>query len=780
MRIRATFIATWIVLAAALAPALAQDLYWDVNGATPDGSDSSSAPGTWGVDSFWTTDSTGALATGPWIADRTAIFSAGGNASGTFDVTVSGTQQAAGITIEEGTEITIKDGTLALSGAGNVTVTPGSAILRIDSVISGVGVNYTGAGILILGGANTYSGPTSIGAGSTLKLGAAGVIPDGPTGSVVTLPTAANNGAIFQLNGFNETVTSISGGNGLTPASTIALGANTLTLSNPNGETFNGLFTSSAGGKIVKEGSGSITLVGQSNGFVSGEFVLNAGNVAIGNVNIFGTSGNNSKLTINGGSLSNSAPATGRSMSTANIDIGGSFAYDGTGTANVEWLGTAVSGEGTAVVTLKAANPTITINQTSTGTFIFRGPIGDEGASRGFTKSGNGVLTLNHPSSTYGGATTILQGQLRIDANASLGNGQGAINLSGGSLNSTQSRLTTDPTPVSIPIPNPINLTANSIISTTFAGATTPPAPTSEMELSSNSIGGTGGTLTLRNDAASGGANPTNQFEPRFSGNGFDFPRPIEIAAGLNSVTRTTRLNTSNATGTQTFSGIISGPGKYRRMTAGGTTKFTAANTFSGGTDVEGGTLTIEGTAATAGAGNVAVTGGVLQIASGVANAILDTATLSISGTGKVDLGASINELVAALSLGGMSQLGGTYGSSASAATNKLDQWFTGTGILTIPLASLLGDFNSDGKVDAADYAVWRENLGTMTMLPNDNNLGTPIGQPHYDLWLSHFGSMSGSGSGAALGTAVPEPTSLWLVAAVVGWTVAGRRRRVS
>src|SRR6185369_6538806 len=35
----------------------------------------------------------------------------------------------------------------------------------------------------------------------------------------------------------------------------------------------------------------------------------------------------------------------------------------------------------------------------------------------------------------------------------------------------------------------------------------------------------------------------------------------------------------------------------------------------------------------------------------------------------------------------------------------------------------LNGDFNSDGKVDAADYVMWRNNDGTSNALPNDNGL---------------------------------------------------------
>ena len=49
------------------------------------------------------------------------------------------------------------------------------------------------------------------------------------------------------------------------------------------------------------------------------------------------------------------------------------------------------------------------------------------------------------------------------------------------------------------------------------------------------------------------------------------------------------------------------------------------------------------------------------------------------------------------------------------------------------------GDFNENGIVDAADYTMWRDNLGSTTALPNDPN-GTPVGAAAYDTWKAHFG----------------------------------------
>ena len=90
--------------------------------------------------------------------------------------------------------------------------------------------------------------------------------------------------------------------------------------------------------------------------------------------------------------------------------------------------------------------------------------------------------------------------------------------------------------------------------------------------------------------------------------------------------------------------------------------------------------------------------------------------------------------------------------------------------VVALPIG-LPGDYNQDGTVDAADYTVWRNNLGSSTALPNDDTLG--VGPDDYDRWKTHFGESSGSG--AAVNSPVPEPHSDVLVAicALVGMLAA-------
>lgn len=89
----------------------------------------------------------------------------------------------------------------------------------------------------------------------------------------------------------------------------------------------------------------------------------------------------------------------------------------------------------------------------------------------------------------------------------------------------------------------------------------------------------------------------------------------------------------------------------------------------------------------------------------------------------------------------------------------------------------VVGDYNDNDVVDAADYAVWRDNEGTSNALPNDP-IGGVIGSAHYDQWRSRFGNTSGAGAGVAA-TAVPEPSTLSLTG--LGLVLAGlaRGRRV-
>jgi hypothetical protein len=84
-------------------------------------------------------------------------------------------------------------------------------------------------------------------------------------------------------------------------------------------------------------------------------------------------------------------------------------------------------------------------------------------------------------------------------------------------------------------------------------------------------------------------------------------------------------------------------------------------------------------------------------------------------------------------------------------------------------VATVPGDFNFDGTVDAADYVEWR------------NGLGSLYSPSHYDIWRSHFGALLGSrsGSGASaesLSAAIPEPACIALSVIGLSMLLLGNR----
>ena len=79
------------------------------------------------------------------------------------------------------------------------------------------------------------------------------------------------------------------------------------------------------------------------------------------------------------------------------------------------------------------------------------------------------------------------------------------------------------------------------------------------------------------------------------------------------------------------------------------------------------------------------------------------------------------------------------------------------------------GDYNGNGIVDAADYSLWRDNLGATGIAgsvtgdgTSDNLLGVPDGdvdQFDYDYWVQQFGTNAAT----AATITIPEPSTLLL-----------------
>ncbi len=95
----------------------------------------------------------------------------------------------------------------------------------------------------------------------------------------------------------------------------------------------------------------------------------------------------------------------------------------------------------------------------------------------------------------------------------------------------------------------------------------------------------------------------------------------------------------------------------------------------------------------------------------------------------------------------------------------------------------LLGDYNQDGVVDAADYVVWRNSQGesVATGTGADGSFDGQITSADYTVWRAHFGQSSGAGAGGGSGlseAAVPEPATSSLLLFALSTIALGWRRR--
>jgi outer membrane autotransporter protein len=282
-------------------------------------------------------------------------FSYGGNL-GTGRITLNG----GGLQWATANTADISGRLNALGASGGTFDTNGNDVTLASGIRGVGGLTKTGAGILTLTSANTYTGETTISNG-TLRLAGAGTLA-GATGVSLT-----GAGAAFDLSaGSNLSVAHLSGVAG----SLVTLGANTLTLTDNTSQTFSGSLTGTGGG-LVKQGTGMLTLSGAST--YTGGTALRQGRLNLGNSQALGT-----------GTLSMDDDTT----------LG--FNADGLTIANAIQL----TGNNDPVVDTGAFNATLS-GAISGGGFI--------------TKEGSGTLTLSG-ANTYTGATAVAQGALKAGA----------------------------------------------------------------------------------------------------------------------------------------------------------------------------------------------------------------------------------------------------------------------------------------------------------------------------------------------------------------------------
>jgi autotransporter-associated beta strand protein len=193
-----------------------------------------------------------------------------GGAAYTFKLG-GGTIQVIGTALTASANATLVTGTTSTIDTNNLGATWSGALT------GGGGLTKIGLGTLTLSGANTYSGGTTIEAG-TLQLGSATAL---PTGKAVTF----SGDGTLNLNGHNASIGALSGTSG-----TIAIGSATLTLGTDNSSSsFGGVFTGTGTGDITKSGTGTLTLTGDNSSF-TGSTIISAGELSLDSSAVLGGS----------------------------------------------------------------------------------------------------------------------------------------------------------------------------------------------------------------------------------------------------------------------------------------------------------------------------------------------------------------------------------------------------------------------------------------------------------------------------------------------------------
>jgi autotransporter-associated beta strand protein len=481
----------------------------------------------------------------------------------------------------------------------------------------------------------------------------------------------------------NTNLTIPSGGVALGTAN----GAGTVTFLNTaatyilNSTDANGLKDGANPTSLAQSGSGTVVLTG--NNTFSGGTTINSGTVQVGNGGASGSPLSSGPVTDNGALVfyGNDSPTFNNVISGT-----GTVAQNGSGTLTLgganTYTGNTVLNGGTLNVSAMPDSGTSTIgygNVTlNSGTLAYTGT-GDTTA-RSFTAAAGTNATINVPASvtltlagvasgtspgsvvTKTGGGTLVVGQAGTAGSTYFG-----MNINGGTviLNKTTQAIGYATT-----VNSGGTLQLLGYDSQIFNGSTAPLTVKSGGLFDLNGVNNTLYSLSLSGTGISGSGALINSAVSSVS----TLTCPITLAAP-------TTIGGSTSLGNITLPGAISGLGMSLTYAGTGTLTLSAANTYTGGTIINAGTL--DGGVAGSIPGNVTVTGsGVLELDDPAAMSSVATLTLPASPSAPaVNLTFSgTPQTIGILIIGSTAMPAGTYGASASNPGNA----FTGSGTLIV------------------------------------------------------------------------------------------------
>ncbi len=576
----------------------------------------------------------------------------------------------------------------SLAGAGTVTNSGVAGALLINqgasSTFAGVvqdGASVTGlaensaGNTLTLTGANTYSGPTFVIAG-TLKGGAAGAFSAASAMSV-------NGGAFLDLGGFAQTVSSLAGGGTVTNSGPSAA----ILVNQGASSTFAGVIKDGASATGLAENSAGNTLTLAGANTYSGPTFVIAGTLKGGATDAFSAA---SATSVNGGAF---------------LDLGG-FAQ------------TVSSLAGGGTVTNSGASAAILTNQGGSSTFA--GVIQDGASPTGLTQDSAGnTLTLTG-ANTYSGPTLVSAGTLKGGA-AGAFSAASATTVNGGAF------LDLGGFAQSI---NTMALAGGTIQDGNLTGTVT----STGGAISANLVGTTTMLTTTAGTTTLTGANTYAGGTTISAGSLLQLGDGGAAGSIVGNVTDNGAL-AFDRSDTAAFPGVISGPGGLMQI-GSGTTVLTAANTFTGLTTISGGTLSLTGSLAGP------VTNSAIFENSGAVGGLLTnsgTATNSGALNGGVANSGSFENMVGGAVVGGLIN---TVGISTNDLGGTIDT-------ATVKGGTLSNSGSIAGAV--ANMAIFDNNVGGAVggLLTNS---GTATNSGALDGGVANSGSFENMGGGAVVG----------------------------